>query len=487
LATCAFIAFFIVHEGRHQFGGFDFGILVDTGWRQILGQHLYTSFVATTPPGFDLGVKYAFEIFGISWNANLYLCAVFAVASMLWMYWLMRLIGLGVLAALGTSFAIESQTMLLLSFWWYNNSALVLATIFLLACLAYARRPHSIGVQCSYFIALTLLSLMKPNVAGIAILGGVILLLIASTRRWRVAVLTLAAAAAAIAILIVNHVSIPAMLSSYHEASKYRGGFSAFGFMQMTRLERALAVLALCALSVPGLWLVPRIFQQLRHRQIRVAALSLFFPLALLVSVYAVMTNGEFWLVECPPLLAFGALISFSERIPPPAVRRFVTSLICATIAGSLFIGAIRLRVYTIGPEQFFEWNNNENTISSGFLKDMRVGGPMIDMEREITQVVSSNAGPFLFGPRIDFNYAVQRLPSPEGLPAWWHPGVSFGIDQQPHLIQVWEDHRFQTLIFLKGDYTFYPPALLNYIRQNYVEDDRYPLITVYHRRPGIA
>ena len=483
-ATCLFLCVFIVQVGRHQFGGFDFSILVDTGWRQFLGQHLYTDFVATTPPGFDLAIKYAFQLFGPTWNANLYLSALFACITMVWMYWLMRRLGFSALAGWGTALAIQCQTMLLLSFWWYNNSVLVLAAVFLLSCLAYLQYPESKGVQLSYFIALTLLPLMKPNVAGVALVGGVIMLFIGSSRRLRLLILTLGAAAATVTILVVNHVSITALLSSYHEASKVRGGFHAFGFMLMTPLERLMAVLALFSLSVPGLWILSRILQQLKRRDIHSAALLLFFPLALAVSVYSVMTNGEFWLVDCAPLLAVIAFFSFSQNVPPPLIRRFVTALLCAGIAGSLCMAVARLRVYTIGAEKFFEWTNNENRIDEGFLKDMHVGAPMVAMEQQITAAVLSNPGPYFFGPRIEFNYAVQRVPSPTHLPAWWHPGVAFGMDQEAHLVQVWKGHRFQTLVFLKGDYSFYPEEFMNAIAQDYTLDDHYPLITVYHRRP---
>jgi hypothetical protein len=484
-ATSVFVAAFLIHAGRHQFGGFDEGILIETGWRQILGQRPYTDFVTTAPPGFNLGIKYAFELFGVSWDANLYFSALFATLTMLWMYWLMRKAGLGILTALGTSFAIQCQTMLLLDFWWYNNSTLVLAAVFLLSCLAYALCPESIGVQISYFVALALFSLMKPNIAGIAIPGGAALLLVLSTRRLRFVLLTVGSAAAALAILLINHVSILAMLASYHEASKFRGGFSIFGLRQQGRVEACMALVGIYALAIPGLWILPRIFRQLRDGQVRSAALLLFYPLAFLISTYGLMTNGELWPVECSPLLVAAAFFCFSEKGPRVPPRRLVTSLICAGIAACLFTGAVRLRIYGIGPKMFFEWNNNNNVISDGFLKDMRVGVPMYDMERQITSAVHSNSGPYFFGPRVDFNYAVQHIPSPDHFPAWWHPGVSFGIDQESSLVEVWKDHHFQTLIFLKGDYTFYPPDLLDAIHRDYVRDDSYAEITVYHRLPA--
>ena len=485
----AFVAAFLIHAGRHQFGGFDEGILIETGWRQILGQHPYTDFVTTAPVGFNLGIKYAFELFGVSWNANLYFSALFAVLTMLWMYWLMRKAGFSALAALGTSFAIQCQTMLLLDFWWYNNSALVLAAVFLLSCLAYALCPESLGVQISYFAALALLSLMKPNIAGIAILGGVALLLVISTRRLRLVLLTLGAAAAAIAVLVINHVSVAALLASYREAGKARGGLGMLGLRQMItqqgKIEACMALLGIYALAIPGLWILPRIFRKLRDGEVRSAALLLFYPLAFLVSTYGLMTNGELWPVECTPLVVAATFFCFSEKGPRVPGRRIVTSLICAAIVGCLFTGAVRLRIYGIGPKMFFEWNNNNNLISDGFLKDMRVGAPMYDMERQISWAVHSSSGPYFFGPRVDFNYAVQHIPSPDHFPAWWHPGVSFGVDQESSLVQVWKDHHFQTLIFLKGDYTFYPPGLLDTIHHDYVRDDSYPRITVYHRLPA--
>ena len=50
-------------------------------------------------------------------------------------------------------------------------------------------------------------------------------------------------------------------------------------------------------------------------------------------------------------------------------------------------------------------------------------------------------------------------------------------------MIELWKQHKFNTLIFLKGDYTFYPPALLSRINTEYQKDDSYPDITVYHAR----
>jgi hypothetical protein len=50
---------------------------------------------------------------------------------------------------------------------------------------------------------------MKPNVAGLTIVCGVLLLLLVTDRRMRLILLTLEGAATALVVLAVNHVSIP--------------------------------------------------------------------------------------------------------------------------------------------------------------------------------------------------------------------------------------------------------------------------------------
>jgi hypothetical protein len=81
-------------------------------------------------PRFNLGAKYAFELFGTNWDANLYFSAIFACLTFLWIYWLMALLSMGRVASLLMAFAIECAAMLTLCFSWYNNSVFLLAAIF---------------------------------------------------------------------------------------------------------------------------------------------------------------------------------------------------------------------------------------------------------------------------------------------------------------------------------------------------------------------
>jgi len=325
--------------------------------------------------------------------------------------------------------------------------------------------------------------------------GGVVLLFLVTDRKTRLVLLTLAATAAAVGVLLLNHVSIPAMLANYHSVAKVHGGLlSRTGSRVLSMFDKVCALLGLIVLSVPLLVLVPRMRKHISERNWKGTAFSLFFVVALISAIYGLATNGEFRDLEFTVLLAAGAVLTFGLRWNGPLLRRVYIAIIFAMIAGDLYYGATRMRVYGIGPHMFFEWQDNQRPIESGFLKNMRVSSTMIEVEREVKLATGVNPGPYFFGTRMESNYAVLGLPSPEHSPVWWDPGAAFPASDQNRLIQVWQEHRFQTLIFLNSsyaygtgasgmDYTFYPKEFLDAIKLEYVRDESYPFITVYHRR----
>ena len=485
LSVCAFLSAFIIHFGNRQFGAWDFGNLIDTGWRQILGQRPYVDFICPNPPGFNLGIKYAFQIFGVDWNAQLYFTAIFSSASFLWLYWLMwRLVG-AKLAAFWTAFAIECFVVLPLAFWWYNNSTSILAAVFFLSCLLYSEQSNSFAVQSSLFASLAVLPLMKPNIAGLTVIAGLILLFIIVEHKGKLLLLTLGAALATIVVIYANGISVPAMLASYRSIAIERGVLSNFGLRELDQADMRMLVVKTLILALPAFGLLPALGLHLRRRQWRRVAFYLFFPIALLIAIYGMRTNNDVKDVECGMLLAAGAVIIFSAKLPERRLRRFYLAAVCAIALSDVYIGAARLRVLGIGEHEFFEWDGNV-PVGDNFFKDDYASQPMRDVVREITEIKSSNPGPFFMGPRLEFMYAVVQVPSPMHLPVYWQPGTSFARADEGKLIRVWRHQPFKTLIFLKGDYTFYSPGFIAIIDSKYQRDDNYPWLTVYRARNAL-
>ena len=479
LACCAFFCAFTFRFGNHQFGGYDFSILIDTAWRLASGQVPYVDFVCTPPPGFYLGLKYAFLVFGVSWNAQLYATILFTCLSFVWIFALCQCLIGSRAAALLIAFTIESAAILTLDFWWYNNVTAIGAALFLLSCLAYLKFPDSIPTKLSYIISLSLLSLMKPNVAGLLIAGALPLLLIATSRKLELGLHTLAAALLTLFFLYLNHVSPIGMLHSYADAAVRRGKLSNFGFRYTALLYRLRVFACTIALCVPLLTLIPRIGRGIKQLHWATIASSLLYLLALLVSGVAMFTNGELKDVEWSILIGAGAVLTFQSK--SWLLRRTYIALLCSLILSDLYQGAIRYRVYGIGPHTYFEWQQADISPGIPFFRDLEASPRFATIISEIKQATRDNPGPIFFGPRLEFSYAAFGLQSPLHIPVWWDPGASFRADQESSLLASWQADRLATLIFLKDDFTFYSTAFLQRIQDGYCRDDSFPELTVFH------
>ena len=488
--ACLLCAVFIVHFGRWQFGGFDYNIIAETGWRQMLGQRPYVDFPTTSPPLFNLGTVIAFRLFGVSWDAMLFFTALFAVVTLVWLYPLFRRLGMGVLGSLGVACTLQSATMLSCCFWWYNNTTLLLAAVFFLSSSLLTRTPHDRLAQSSFVVSMALLALAKPNIAGVTLVGCVGLLLVVSKQRLRILMLCAAGIGLTLAIFLIAHISIPAMLAAYRGAAKERGAFSSFGFDEFRQGEKRLVELWYTALCLPLLSCVRPFLARRRTDGLRAAAVWLFFPLSAVIAIYGLRGNGELRDVEATVLVSALGLLAFALHVQSPQTRRYTVALLCGMAASDLYIGAARDRVYTIGPHFFFEWQDRDHLLTAGRFKHMRVSETFVEVDNEVQQAITTNPGPFFFGTRLDYSYMALGLPSPAGFPAWFHPGTAFDQALLPQVLARWEARRFPTLLYTKGGlgdaYYKYPEAFLRLLRTEYIRDDRYSRITVYHRRPGL-
>jgi hypothetical protein len=494
ISSCVFFAWFIFHFGNHQFGAWDFNIAIDTGWRQVLGQRPYTGFITPNPPGFNLGIYYAFRIFGVTWNAQLFATILFCCATFLWIYWLLRRSSASPVYALFLAFSVESITVLPLCFWWYNDITSVLAAIYLLSAILCAKQDAQSDADrlawLSYVISLSLLSLMKPNIAGLLIPSITVLLGIAVSRKRRFLLATAAGFALSLAILWLNHVSIPGLIHSYRDVSIERGGFNTFGLEDYSPSEIYRLLLWTLLLAAPLAALVPRLFTAARSGRWRDIASLLIFATALPIALYGMSTNGEIKEVETSIIVIACGVLCLTFRNTWRSLQLVFVTMVASMAAAMIYCGAARERVRTISPGIYFEYSNADHPIRDTFFSSMSATPQFDNVLREMRVAKQSFPGPIFLGPRLEYGYADLRIPSPAGWPVYYQPGTSFARRDEARLTSVWNSLDFQTLIFTTDEDTYfdlYPDDLVRSIREHYDLQPGFSNINVFRRRPAAA
>jgi hypothetical protein len=484
--TCAGLSAFILHFGNRQFGGFDFSFIIDLGWRLAQGQLPYRDFFCTMPPGFYLGLKYAFLLFGVRWEAILMATAIFASATFLWTYFLLAEILPSQPLAYFGAVAIQCAALLTVSYWWYNNVTMIVATIFFLSCLLFLQRPESRAAQISFLAALALLGLMKPNVAGPAAASGIFCCWLGAPRRTWLLLLTFLATGVDLVFLTTNHVDLSGLIASYLSVAGTRG-FTANGMLMMglSDVLRLAAGLLVLALPLAAWW--PRFLDAARTRSERDLARSLLLLSAPAVSLFAMCTNMELKDVEFPLCYCFGLVLTIAgSRIERADWVRTYLCFVLVLAAFDIYLGAVRYRVQLVG--DFFS-SQEEVPLPSGIplFGNMAASQALSEAVQEAQRVVATSPRPVFFGPRMEFGYAAFRLPSPAHWPVQWVPGTTFPRDAQGDALQSWQNQCFQTLIFLKNDYTDYPSLFRRNLITLYDQKNDWAGLTVFRRKSAAA
>jgi hypothetical protein len=491
-AASAGFSLFIVYFGNRAFGGLDLSALIDAGWRPASGQEPYRDYICTFPPGFYLGVKYAFLAFGAKWDSQLYADAILACVSFVWIYHLLGDLLESRLPSFLIAATIECCTLLPLSFWWYNPLTSITATTFFLSCLVYVSFPGRLWPQLSYLVSLSALCLMKPNIAAPLAILAILLVLVITPSKARFALLTLTAVACALAALSLSGVDVRGMIAGYRSAAKDRGVFSMLGFRRDSFANVLRADICVAILSIP-LWLLRRrLTNAFRAGDIRAIAWHLLLGLGPAIAVFGMFSNVDYKDLEWPMLICSGSVALFGKSVRlqwgrrVPALARAYVAFLCSLAAADLYVGAIRSRVEGMGLHSFFEWNDSSHASGMQFFPNLRTSAGFQTAVGQVREVLGQHPGPIFFGPRMEFNYAAFGLPSPKHLPIIWDPGNQFPFSEEGSMLASWQRNRFATLIFQRDDFIFYSPQFLQLIDSLYSRDDSYSMLTVFHAKPGV-
>jgi hypothetical protein len=481
----------ILRFGMRQFGGFDHSVLVDVAWRLMQGQKPYVDFPCTLPPGFFLGAKYAFQIFGIKWRSLILVTAVFSLGLYSWALWLLLRIVAERYWALLLAVTIQATSLLLVSYWWYNPITSASAANFLLSATLFWHRPDDKAARLSYSLALLLFVLMKPNIVGIIV--PLVSIVFAFSRRHRTKMLSLSAIAfvAFVLFLKLNEVTLPNLLNGYLAVA--RRGTSLDQFLQdLPPVEKRLSIVAFVLTLLPFLVSVVAAFPRLFAR-------CPWFGLAgVLGGSYGFLTNGELKLVDLPPVLVGSFLVAAELRRNPghrsgallelsPGWRRYAAALCIILVFSGFAQGLTRHRVKAIGPGAFFQYNLTRHPFPDGFFKGLYSGEVFWEVNQQIGDLLrrESNAS-VAFGPRLQWSYVVFNKTSPPNQPIWWHPGVSFVSTDEPRYVARFLDARYDLLVLNKNDATYLPDYFLKSLAQRYTVDQSYSRLTVLRRLEAV-
>jgi len=475
LASAAGIFSLIMWCGMRQFGGFDHSALIDPAWRIVCGQMPFRDFPCPLPPAFYLGAAWAFERFGVAWRSLVLADAIFAAATFFWSVALLRRLVERRREALVLAIFLQATTTVLAAYWWYNPVTTVTGALFFLSALLWMRRPSSWFALASYGWSLFLLAAMKPNIAGLLIMGITAVMFASKTHRWRVLAVSGAAAIAFLFALFLCGLRADDIVSAY--AGIGGRGFSLAQFLQdMTPWEKAFSLAAAGAALAP-------LFLRCAWRSL--GPTQVLGLVAALAGGYGFVTNGENKLMDLPLVLLGVWFFTFSGAEFRFHKWRVSQLVLAALLAGTGFGEAlVRDRVRAIGPGAFFDFVTNQVAVSRGFFDGLHGSPVFVEVLKELAEALPPEKDKKIwFGPRMQWAYAAFGISPPLRQPSWWHPGVSYSPGEQPQLLKEWFNHRFEVLIFLGSDGTYLPDEMLANIKTGFTYAGNDKFLTILKRR----
>lgn len=487
VASATFLAIgLLIHSfGNRQFGGMDCSIPINAGYRLWLGQIPYKDFFVTAPPLFFLGAGWAFQLFGVTWDALVsWTIAYFVVMGVLQLVLLVRS-NINPWMALLIVTAVHAMTSIEVSYPWYNPLTAVAGAVTVSAVYCVMARPRPVVNWLLLTGALVVTALSKPNVAGPLLVLSFVTLFIQTSHRTRLITVSIGSTALTLLLLIAHKVDVLAMISSYLSASS-RGRPTLARFMQDISVQVALfwLFLSLC-IVIPTFFFL---YVSETRWILKTYCLGL-----VAIGMIAFFTNGEHKIVDMPIL--FMALVistrtsddSLAESSPHSTILLLAVGLLL-TLSG-VALGHQRFRVYSVGPGLFYE-DPPEYLVGrdNSFFATMKAGPTFISSLKEIREVLERFRSKYhrepkvFFGTRMEFGYAAFRIPPPRRQPIfWWNNGVSYHERYYEEIIRQFRQERFDMCILRRDEFLFIPDEIRGEMETRSTRRDT-ALLTVFLR-----
>ena len=310
----------------------------------------------------------------MSWQAIVDAFAVFSVAAMAWLLLLWRvLLGRRWLAML-MSAGLAAMALLPLSSWWYNPITSVACTVFALSSALAWRHPARRWHWVSWAAAAALLASAKPNVAGVLLLPVGLLFLGSRSHRGPASVAGVAALAGLEGLLRCYGMSLADFVAGYRGVAE-RGIVLGAGFVNAPAFATLMASGGLAIVLLPLLRLLPATLRAQSDR-----SLAFIGAVTVAAGVIAFITSGEVKLVDLvivhAGLLIWALAVGISPNLGTADTTgwstlagRYLVALVALGISLGVGVAATRMRVRSIGPGTFFEYDVQPQPFSEGFLQ----------------------------------------------------------------------------------------------------------------------
>ncbi len=471
-----FTFYFIKYIFKFQFGGYDLSPLIDLCSRLNRGDVPGKDFISTFPLSFLLWLKINLLFFNNNYNFLLYsgyshfiICTIFVGAL------LRQNLKLNTLASLTIIIAVMAVPELVTNHIWHSiisqyNCIVVLIVII---NIIIAKKITVLGyIVFALFVGFALFS--KQNV-GILCVGLCAVTLIIC---YLFKVITLREVIASALIFICSTVFYVLLIHSllridYSEfirtyTSVLGRGIPSIGqIKEVFIISRANMVLTL--FSIVFSLILFRIVLQIKKKPIDTKIFIGFIFSIQVIGYYAFLTDWDIKFNDFP-LIGLSTIILLSVIFENNvALIRSYHFAIILIVALAVYLGVKRYRMNLVGYGAFYE-DGQLYKINDGYLKGLYVGKKLYAINKEIDSLKKGGIIPVktFFGPRMEFGYTQYNIPSPAHMPLWWHPGSSYNIRDEKKVISIFTNFNFDVLIFLKGDRTRMPQAIIDYISENY-------------------
>ncbi len=485
--SAALLAVGVYRLGMHQFGGWDEGLLVHAGTYYAQGFKPYLDFPCPTPPLFMAGIRGGVQFLGLKWTSFTLIAASFTAFTALWIYSLLRLVGVARHWALVITVCAELSTMAVTPFWWFNNSSALSVVLLFLSVLACSHRPTRLLPWISLSFSLAMVVASKPNDLPATLM---VLALLATKDRWQwTKIITACAGAAGCFLLLCYAAQMPplGLLHTYEEIGKLRGSpLQMLPFLEMAQPEREFQIffVLLTLLGFAALLVISARRQPSRWPLLVVCAI------AGLTSLEMACTNSESKTSDLCVVMVAAAFLCLRPWVAQQVSARRRTALagllsVFLVMAG--FFSLIHLRTLCIGERMFYEPLPTE-PIRSGFFAGLEAGPRLQRVLAQSAEVFSRfPSQKVFFGPRMEFEYAAFDKPVTPKMPLLWDAGNLFSPEHIPDLLLDFQHSDPDLLIFLKDDYSRMGPVGYYIKRTNtYQRIDDFSELTVYLRRREI-